>query len=252
MKALFRRATMALSVTMFLVLQVATPTIVWSSEPAISPVAMVILEQMAEYLGSLEQFHVKTDNTLEYLLESGNRVDRDVSANVLVKRPNMLQSVRKGDAVDQIFYYDGKTLMLYNPSYNVYATKPVPDTFEELFLYMYESLGFAVPVSDLLYKDAYPLLMKDVMMAKVIGKNNINGTTCDHLLFSRPGVDFQVWITEGIKPLPLKYVVTDTTTPARVSVSTTLSDWNLNPTLGESQFTFVPPQDAHKVDFLPF
>jgi hypothetical protein len=203
MKALSRRAAMTLSAIMFLMLQVVTPTKAWSSEPAISPVATAILEQMTAYLGSLEQFHVKTDNTLEYLLDSGNRVDLDVSANVLIKRPNMLQAERKGDAVDQTFYYDGKALTLYNPSYNVYATKPVPDTFEELFLYMYDSLGFAVPVSDLLYKDAYPLLMEDVTMAKVIGKNNINGTTCNHILFSRPGVDFQVWVTEGTKPLPL-------------------------------------------------
>lgn len=251
MNTLCTRACLSLSALMVALLLTLAPIKAQSSEQAVSPEATVILERMTQYLGSLEQFHVKTENTLEYLLDSGNRVDLDVSANVLIKRPNMLHSERKGEIVDQTFYYDGKNLSLYNHSNNVYATKPVPATFEELFLYMYDSLGFAVPISDLLYKEAYPLLIQDVTMAKVIRTTTLQGTACSHLLFSRPGVDFQVWVAEGSKPLPLKYVVTDTSTPARMSVSTTLSDWNLNPNADDSHFTFAPPTDAQKVDFLP-
>ena len=251
MNTSFTRGALSLPALMVFTLLLLTPIKARSSEPAVSPEATVLLEQMTQYLSSLEQFHVKTENTLEDLLDSGNRVDLDVSANVLIKRPHMLKSERKGEVVDQSFYYDGKELTLYNHSNNVYATKSVPNTFEELFQYMYDSLGFAVPVSDLLYKDAYPLLMKDVTMAKVIRTTTLQGISCTHLLFSQPGVDFQVWVAEGNKPLPLKYVVTDTSIPARMSVSTTLSDWNLNPAADDSQFTFTPPADAQKVDFLP-
>lgn len=220
--------------------------------PAVDPAATEILKRMTNYLGSLKQFSVHTQNTLEDVLDSGHRIDLDVSASVTVSRPNKIRAERKGDLVDQVFYYNGTTLTLYNPSSNVYATEPAPDTFEEMFSYLYSSLGFGTPISDLVYPNAFPLLMQDVTFATVIGKSNINGVKCDHLLFSRPGVDFQVWVSEGSKPLPLKYVVTDTGIAGLMSVVTTMSDWNVAPALDDDEFTFVPPKGVQKINFMPF
>jgi hypothetical protein len=185
---------------------------------------------------------VQTQNTLEDLLDSGHRVDFDVSANVIMSRPNKIRAERKGELIDQIFYYNGKTLTLYNPTDEVYATEPAPGTFEGLFKFMSESLGFLVPVSDLVYPDAFPLLMRDVTYAAVLGKAFIGGVKCDHLLFSRPGVDFQVWVAASGKPLPYKYVVTDTGTPALLSITTVMSNWNAAPAVGDARFSFGPPQ----------
>jgi hypothetical protein len=94
--------------------------------------------------------------------------------------------------------------------------------------------------------------MKDVIFAAVIGKSFINSVKCDHLLFSRPGVDFQVWVSEGSKPLPLKYVVTDTTIAGLMSVVTIMSDWNVAPAVDDDEFTFVPPKGVQKINFMPF
>lgn len=218
---------------------------------AVDPAATETLKRMTDYLGSLKQFSVKTQNTLEEVLDSGHRVDLDVSANVIVSRPNKLRSERKGELVDQIFYYDGNILTLYNPTHNVYAKEPAPGTFAEMFQYLYESLGFSIPVADLVYPDAFFLLMQDVTVALLVGKTYINGTKCDHLLFSRPGVDFQVWVAEGGRPLPLKYVVTDTAISGRLSISTLMSEWNVAPALKDVQFTFVPPEGAQEINFLP-
>jgi hypothetical protein len=170
---------------------------------------------------------------------------------VIISRPNKLRAERKGELVDQIFSYDGKTLTLYNPSDKVYAREPAPGTIEELLDFAREFLGLAVPVADLVYRYAFPLLMEDVSFATVVGKSFINGVKCDHLLFSRPGVDFQVWVADSGKSLPIKYVVTDTTTPALVSISTVMSDWNVAPPVAESRFTFVPPKGAKQITFMP-
>lgn len=231
----------------------ATAQTTWAEMPAVDPNATKILKRMTDYLGNLKQFSVLTQNTVEDLLLSGHRVDVDISSEVTVSRPNMLRSDRKGDLlVNQVFFYDGKSLTLFNPTYNMYATESVPDTFEELFMYMYKSVGLAVPVSDLIYADSFPLLMQDVTMAIVIGKTAISGVTCDHLLFSRPGVDFQVWVSDGPKPLPIKYVVTETATSSNLSVSTTLSNWNVDPKLTDDQFVFTPPKGAQATTFMPF
>lgn len=218
---------------------------------AVDPAATQILKRMTDYLGSLKQFSVHTQNTLEDLLDSGHRVDFDVSASVIVSRPNKLRAERRGDLIDQIFYYDGKTLTLYNPSDKVYATEPAPGTIEELLDHARESLGLTVPAADLVYRNAFPLLMQDVTFAVVVGKAVINGVKCDHLLFSRPGVDFQVWVADGGRPLPHKYVVTDTGTPALVSITTVMSDWNVAPGVSDSRFTFVPPKGTKQITFMP-
>jgi hypothetical protein len=217
----------------------------------VDPGAVQILQRMTDYLSNLKQFSVHTQTTLEDLLESGHRVDFDISANVIVSRPNRLHAERKGDLIDQVFYYDGKTLTLHNPSDKVYATESAPGTIEELLDFARETLGIAVPVADLVYRNAFPLLIRDVNFAKVVGKAVIGGVKCDHLVFSRPGVDFQVWVADGGRPLPYKYVVTDTGMFARLSVTTVMNDWNVKPSVAATRFTFVPPQGAEQIDFMP-
>ena len=218
---------------------------------ALDPAAKQSLQRMTDYLGSLKQFSVHTQNTLEDLLDSGQRIDNDISASVIISRPNKLHAERKGELLDQSFYYDGKTLTLYNPSEKVFATEPAPATIEGMLDYARESLGLLIPASDLVYHNAFPLLMQGVTSARVIGKAVINGVSCEHLAFSRPDVDFQVWIADSGQPLPCKYVVTDTSTPARVSISTVMSDWNVAPAVADDRFTFVPPDGATGITFMP-
>ena len=110
---------------------------------------------MTEYLGSLRQFSVHTQNTIEDELDSGHRIDYDISAKVIISRPNKLQAERRGDLTDQVFYYDGKTLTLYNPTDKVYATEPAPGTIEEVLDFTRESLGLMIPAADLIYRNAF-------------------------------------------------------------------------------------------------
>jgi len=231
---------------------VLLPGICQATGSSIDPQANQILRKMCDYLSNLQQFGVHTQNTLEDELDSGHRIDLDVSAGVIINRPNKLLAERKGDLIDQSFFYNGESLTLYNPSDKVYATEPAPGTIEEMLDMARDSLGLIVPVADLVYRNAYTLLVQDVTLAVVIGKSVISGVTCDHLLFSRPGVDFQVWVADSGPPLPYKYVVTDTGTLERLSISTVMSDWNVTPSVVDNQFSFVPPKEAKLIQFIPF
>ena len=177
-------------------------------------------KRMTEFLDARSSSACSTQSTLEDLHESGHRVDHDLAANVVVKRPDRLRAMRVGGAMDQRFYYDGKTLTLYNPGEKVYATEKAPPTVEKMIDFARETVGIMLPAADLLYRGAFPLLTKDLKLAAVVGKTVIDGVKCDHLLFSRPGVDFQIWIAEGGKPWPRKYTVTETGTPALLSITT--------------------------------
>ena len=104
-------------------LLVFVPVDALAQAPAVDPAATQKLKQMTTFLDGLQQFGVRTQNTIEDLHVSGHRVDYDLSATVTVKRPNKLHAARAGELMDQRFYYDGKTLALHNPAQNVYAIK---------------------------------------------------------------------------------------------------------------------------------
>lgn len=241
----------ALLATAAMVVAIVAPAVVRAEAAGVDPVAAQMLQRMTDYLGSLQQFSLHTENTLEDQLDSGQRIDIDVSASVTISRPNRLRAERKGGLVSQVFYYDGKTLTLYDPDANIYATEPAPDTIEGTLDFARESLGLLVPVADLVYSNAYSLLMQGVTSAIVVGKTVIGGAVCSHLAFARPDVTFQVWVADGDQPLPCKYVVTDTSTAALISISTVMSEWNVAPAATDDSFNFVPPKGAKAITFMP-
>jgi len=238
--------------TLFAVVAIAlSPVLAQAQATGIDQAAVKILQKMTDYMGGLKQFSVHTQVTYEDELTSGQRVDYDVSAIATISRPDKFHSKRSGELLSQTFYYDGKNLTLFNQSSDAYATQTAPGTIDEMLRFAHDELGLFIPASDLVYENAFPLLMEGVNFATVVGKTEINGRVCHHLAFSRPDVDFQVWVGSGEQPLACKYVVTDTATPARLSVSTVMSDWNTTPTVQADSFTFVPPENAQKIEFLP-
>jgi hypothetical protein len=233
-----------------LTLLVTVSTEALAQATAVDPAAVQTLKRMTEFLDGLPQFSVRSQNIIEDLHASGHRVDRDVSGSVIIKRPDKMRFERTG-GLNQRFFYDGKTITLYNPPENVYATKAAPDTIERMIDLARESVGIVLPAADLAYRNSFPLLVKDLTVAAVVGKAIVGGVTCDQLLFSRPGVDFQVWVSEGKEPWPRKYVVTESAAPVQLSITTFFSDWNTAPAADDAQFSFVPPEGAQAISFMP-
>ena len=232
-----------------LILLVTVSTDARAQAPAVDPVAVQTLKKMTDFLDGLQRFSVNSQSIIEEMHFSGHRVDYDLLANVTVKRPNKMRAKRTGELMNQGFFYDGKTLTLYDPDQKVYATDKVPDTIEGMITFARETAGILLPAADLLYRNAFPLLMKDVTLAVVVGKAVVGGVRCDHLLFSRPEVDFQVWVSEGKQPWPRKYVVTETATPSMLAITTLLSNWNTAPAVDDAKFKFVPPKGTKAVSF---
>ncbi len=245
-----RRMTATLLGLAALAIAAATPGAAAAQAFVVDPEAVKILQRTMDYLSTLQQFSVDTHNTVEEVLDSGQKVLFDFQVAVTVQRPNKLRAERHGDIIDQSWYYDGKTLTLYNASHQFYASAAAPGTIEEMLDFARESLGLVAPASDLLYRNAFPLLMQHVYSAIVVGKAVIGGVKCDHLAFSRPDVAFQIWVPDAGQPLPQKYVVTATQSFGQPNTIAVMSNWNLAPKLTDATFTFVAPKDAQQTDFL--
>lgn len=212
--------------------------------------AVRLLRGSIAHVSGLQRFSAKTRILTEDLLETGTRVDYESYGRMIIQRPDKLRGERQGVGYRQTLYYDGTTLTLYDAAKKAYASRPAPPSIPAMFQMAYDSLGLSVPISDLIWPDDFALMVQGVTMARVLDKEIIEGVTCHHLVFSRPDVEFQIWIPESGPPLPRKYIVTDPGTPALLSVSTTITDWVVDPHLAGDTFTFVAPPEAMRVTFL--
>ena len=214
------------------------------------PQAVKLLKSATDFLAAQRQFTVDTRSTIEAVLASGQKVQFDNTARASVQRPNKLRAERVGDLVQQVFYYDGRTLTLSNPAQNVYAAVAAPATLDATLEFATTSLNVLAPAGDLLASNAYEILMTDVTSGFVVGKSVVDGARCDHLAFRAPHVDWQIWIEDGKQPLVRKLVITtrDVLNAPQFAV---VMKWNLEPAFTAQTFAFSPKADARKIDFLP-
>lgn len=226
----------------------ATPVL--AQGPAIEPEATRLLKRMTDYLGGLEGFSLDTDNMLEDVLVSGQKIQYDFTSEVVIHRPNKMRVERTGDLLNQVFFYDGKTLAIYNPDDSLYARAAAPDNIDDLLVFARDTLDIVPPTGDMVFTNAYELLSAAVTEGVVVGKSIVGGVTCDHLAFRSPLVDWQIWIADGDEPLPYKYVLTTMDDPAYPQYLVLMSNWNVTPDLDEEIFIFTAPPGATEIEFL--
>ena len=112
-------------------------------------------------------------------------------------------------------------------------------------------LDIEAPAGDLLYGNAFEIVMDGVTSGFVVGPAMIDGVRCTHLAFRGAEVDWQIWIEDGKRPLPRKYVITSREIPGAPEFSVVMTKWNLAPQFTKQTFTFTPAKDDRRVDFLP-
>src|SRR5262249_1372353 len=144
----------------------------------------------------------------EVVLKSGQKIQFDGPATAIVSRPNKMRAHRQGDIYNQEFLYDGKSLTLYSPKEKVYATTAAPATLEETLDFAREKLDVVAAASDFLYKNAGEKMLKEATSGFVVGRSVVVGVKCTQLAFRSDEFDWQIWVEDGARPLPRKFILT--------------------------------------------
>jgi hypothetical protein len=244
----FKRAAATFALGAIAVSALATET--QEQAPRVEPDATRILKRMTDYLGSLQRFSLDTENTLEDVLVSGQKIQYDFTTSVVIRRPNKLRAERTGDLVNQLLVYDGENLTIYNRESNYYAIAKAPDNLDDMLHFARDTLDLVPPSGDLVYTNAFDLLTASLTSGVVVGKSMVGGVRCDHLAFRGPVVDWQIWIADGDEPLPHKYVLTTRDDPSQPEYIIQLSNWNVTPRSNDALFDFSAPKDAKRTEFL--
>lgn len=217
----------------------------------VDPEATRLLRRATDHLKGLKQFRLETETTIEAVLSTGQKLQFDHRVSLVVQRPNRLRAERVGELVRQTFYFDGTSLSVSMPDTKHYATVPAPPTIEQMLGFARDRLGVIAPASDLVQANAFEMLTEGLTSAFVVGKAVVDGVRCDHLAFRNAEVDWQIWIQEGDKPLPRKFVITSKRMPQSPEFAVVMSKWDAAPKLNDAMFRFVPPKGSKRIDFLP-
>ena len=236
----------AVSLTVFGVMAMAS----WPAlaQEAIDPEADRVLKAMTDTLKALPALSADYDVDHEIVSLEGQKIQYSASGSIALDRAKGLRVTRKGPFADAEMIFDGKTISLHGRGVNVYAQiESLGPSVEEAIAELRASTGLDAPGADLLAGDPYAALTEGATEGVVVGSAFIGGVECDHLAFRTDVVDWQIWISKGDTPLPLKYVITTKWVTGAPEYSLRLSNWRTDG-IDAGQFAFTPPADARKVE----
>ena len=167
-----------------------------------------LLKTMSDYLGAQKAMSFDYDVNLELVSTQQQKIALVSSGTMTLNRPDKFHMTRTGGFANAEMVFDGKTLTLLGKNTNLYAQLEAPGTIDQLVDVLRDKYHRPVPAGDLLMSDPYKELMPEVNDVKDLGSGVIHGVECDHLAFRTKEVDWQIWIAQGARPYPCRYVIT--------------------------------------------
>ncbi len=132
--------------------------------PAVAPEVERLLEGMSAYLGSAQEFTFHADITFDHVLLSGQKLQFSAAEDVALQRPGRLYVEWSGDLGNRQFWYDGKSVTLYDPSTPFYADQAAPGQLDSMLDELLPKLHFSPPLADLLYSNPYEKVRTDIQV----------------------------------------------------------------------------------------
>ncbi len=235
----------------------------WSAEeakpaapPAAKPAAPAtpqpekILQQACDLLKSAKQFSFKAEVTDDRVYAGGKKLQFAFDLEAYAQRSDKVRINAAGDLENKQFFYDGKTITLYDKSHNHYAVMEAPATIDAAMEKAEKEYGLQVSLVDLAESNTCALMTKGVKHALYVGEGLVRGVKCHHLAFDKDDIQWQIWIDAGEKPMIRKLLINQKNLPASPQWTAYFTDWNFSPQLADTLFAFAPPQGAIKTKFV--
>ncbi len=227
-----------------------SPPAAKSSQRAIDPKADALLRKMSADLAGMKNFRFDANHVIEVVTKQGEKLHDLAEATIKVQRPNKLRSERMGPLGGATLYYDGKTLTVFGKRDNLYASAPAPSTIDETIDFARDALAIDAPGADLLYSDPYKVLMEDAVSGRYMGMEPVGDRMCHHLAYRGNETDWQIWIEDGSRALPCRFVITSKKQPGAPEYTVSTSNWREEREFPPDTFAFTPPRDAMKIEFV--
>jgi len=206
-----------------------------------------LLKAMSDYLGSQKAISFDYDVNLELVSTQQQKIGLASSGTLTLDRPDKVHLTRTGGFANVEMVFDGKTLTLLGKNTNLYTQVEAPGTIDQLVDLLRDKYHRPVPAADLLMSDPYKELMPEVNDVKDLGSGVIHGIECDHLAFRTKEVDWQIWIAQGARPYPCRYVITSKKVTGQPQYTLDIWAWKTGAEVASDNFKLTIPTDAKKL-----
>src|SRR6267142_7196613 len=214
---------------------------------SVDPRADELPKRMGDYLGQAQFFSVSAEVWQDIQLSSGQRIQADRAVDLQVRRPNRLRAEVHSPRRNRELIYDGSAITLFNRAQNFYGTVHSSGSLDEAMDAASDRFGIAMPLEDFVRSDPHKDLMHKVTSGADIGPVTVMGVLCEHLAFTQDNIDWQVWIENGARPVPRKFVITYKDEPDSPQFIAIFSNWDFATELPDFVFHFEPPAGASKI-----
>ena len=209
--------------------------------------AKALLKAMSDYLAAQKAISFDYDANLEIVSTQQQKIALASSGTLTLNRPDKLHATRTGGFANVEMVFDGKTLTLLGKNSNLYTQVEAPGTIDQLEDVLRNKYHRPVPAADLLISDPYKELMAEVNDAKDLGSGVIHGVECDHLAFRAKEVDWQIWIAQGARPYPCRYVITSKKVTGWPQYTLDTWGWKTGAEVSPDSFKLEIPANAKKL-----
>ena len=144
--------------------------------------------------------------------------------------------------------FDRKTVTLLGKNLNLYTQLEVPGSIDHMIDELRDTYQRPLPAADLLLSNSYDELMRDVVDVKDLGSGVVGGVECDYLAFRTDEVDWQIWIAQGKRPYPYRYVITSKRINGGPQYTVQTRDCKTGGELAATDFSFRNPSKAVQVE----
>jgi hypothetical protein len=226
----------------------AAPTAVPESES--QQFARERLMEMAKFLAAKDAFSVTLGVAYDVVQDSGQKIEFGEIRELAIQRPKHVHIVEKGsDGEKNVLLFDGSNITVSNGVGGVYAQVPQPGDLDATVLYFVRDLRMRLPLAPMFMTRFPEELQRRVQSIEYVESTEILGEPAHHLAARTADVDFQVWIADSDRPLPLRIVLTYTQAEGQPQFRADFSKWDLAPRFGKATFAFKPPAGAQQIAF---
>ena len=218
-------------------------------EPVLEPKALEILKAASDRLAAARTMRFTAVISYESSSRLGPPLVYTTTSEVTLQRPDKLRVITPGDGPASEFYYDGKTMMAFEPAANLIAVADAPPTLDAALKAAYDNAAIYFPFTDVIVADPYKGLADGLKHAFYIGQSRVvGGTTTDMVAIVNNWVFEQIWIGADDK-LPRKVRAVFLADPARLRHEMELSNWQLDPTVPAEAFASSSATSATRIAF---
>jgi len=218
--------------------------------PKIDPKADEYLKAMSSYLAGLKTYSFQVEEFIDEVQDDGQKLQLSNQRHLSVSRPDKVFAKDEGDTANSWFYYDGKTVTVFDRGQKTYATEKVPGSIDAMLDDLHDRFDTDQTLADFLFADPYKVFTEHVQSGTYVGLHQVGKVKCHHLAFRQKLLDWQIWIDAGEQPLPRKFLITFKRQADAPQYTASIHKWDVNPKLTDDLFQFQAPQGVRKVDFL--